>query len=279
MLRRLLIVLVTAGLGVGVTPAVADTAPDYTGIVKLDNCSGSLVRLPGSRATDPGLVLTNGHCESEGMPKPGQVIVDQPSRRAMTLLGSDGRDLGTLRSTKIVYGTMTDTDVTLYQLDSSYRQIASELGGHALTLAASPSDVGTPISVISGYFKRTWSCRIERVVYSVREADWTWKNSIRYTPECDTIHGTSGSPIIDKGTGEVVGVNNTGNDDGNSCTMNNPCEVDEHGTITVLPGRSYGQQTYLLPACLTRDGDADLDRPGCLLPKPQGITLPIPIPA
>lgn len=279
MLRRLLTVLVTAALGIGITPAFADPGSGYTGIVKLDNCSGSLVRLPGSHDNDPGLVLTNGHCESEGMPGPGQVIVNQPSRREMTLLGADGRDLGTLRSTKIVYGTMTNTDVTLYQLDSSYRRIADDLGGHALTLAASPADVGTPIDVVSGYFKRTWSCRIERVVYSVHEADWVWKDSIRYTPSCDTIHGTSGSPVIDTGTGEVVGVNNTGNDDGKSCTMNNPCEVDENGNVTVLRGRSYGQQTYRLPACLTRDGEAALDQPGCMLPKPQGITLPIPIPA
>ena len=271
--------LVTAATGLGIAPAWADSEPGYTGIVKLDNCSGSLVRLPDSRDTDPGLVLTNGHCESEGMPAPGEVIVNRLSRRAMTLLGSDGRDLGTLHSSKIVYGTMTDTDVTLYQLDATFGQISRRLGGHPLTLAASPADVGTPISVVSGYFKRTWTCQIERVVYSVREADWTWRDSIRYTPACDTIHGTSGSPVIDDTTGTVVGINNTGNDDGKSCTVDNPCEVDEHGTVTVLPGRSYGQQTYRLPGCLTRGGEPDLDRPGCMLPKPLGITLPIPIPA
>ncbi|HVW42893.1 MAG TPA: serine protease [Amycolatopsis sp.] len=279
MFRRLLIVLVTALAALAVVPAAADPQPGYTGIVRLDNCSGSLVRLPGSSGTDRGLVLTNGHCESEGMPGPGEVVLDRPSHRSMTLLGPDGRNLGTLYATKIVYGTMTDTDVTLYQLDSSYAQIERRTGGTPLTLAASPADVGTPVNVVSGYFTRTWSCRIERVVYSLREADWTWKDAIRYTPECDTIHGTSGSPIVDATTGQVVGVNNTGNDDGHSCTLDNPCEVDENGAITVLPGRSYGQQTYRLPGCLTSGGEPDLDQPGCMLPKPHGVTLPIPIPA
>ncbi|HJQ45070.1 MAG TPA: serine protease [Amycolatopsis sp.] len=279
MLRRLFIVLVTAVAGLSIVPAAADPQPGYTGIVRLDNCSGSLVRLPGSADTDPALVLTNGHCESEGMPNPGEVIVDQPSRRALTLLAQDGHDLGTLHTTKIVYGTMTDTDVTLYQLDSTYAQIQQQLGGQPLTLADSPADVGTPVNVVSGYFTRTWSCKIERVVYSLQEAGWTWKDSIRYDPACHTIHGTSGSPIVDTTTGLVVGVNNTGNDDGKSCTFDNPCEVDENGHVTVLRGRTYGQQTYRLPACLTQHGEAALDQPGCMLPKPQAVMLPIPIPA
>jgi V8-like Glu-specific endopeptidase len=278
-MRRILTVLTALVLGIGVSPVSAAPATDYTGIIKLSNCSGSLIRLPGSRDTDPALAMTNGHCDEAGMPAPGEVIVDRPTRRSMTLLGADGRDLGTLYSTKVVYGTMTDTDVTLYQLDSTYQQIARRLGGHPLTLAASPADVGTPVSVVSGYFKRTWTCAIDRVVYSLHEAGWVWKDSIRYTPECDTIHGTSGSPIVDSTTGQIVGINNTGNDTGYSCALNNPCEVDENGTGSALPGRTYGQQTYWITACAGADSELDLGRPGCLLPKPAGLTLPIPIPA
>ncbi|GAB3006109.1 serine protease [Amycolatopsis acidiphila] len=273
MVRRCLFVLSVLVLALGAVPASAAPAAGYTGIVKLSNCSGALVRMPGARDTDPALVLTNGHCDEAGMPGPGEVVLDRPARRSMSLLAADGHELGTLNSTKIVYATMTDTDVALYQLDSSYRQISSRLGGNPLTVAASPADVGTPVSVISGYFRRTWTCSIERVLYSLREADWTWKNSIRYTPECATIHGTSGSPVVDAGTGEVVGVNNTGNDDGYSCTLDNPCEVDEQGVVTVLKGRSYGQQTYLLAACV-RSSEIQLDRLGCELPKPAALTLP-----
>ncbi|WAL66088.1 serine protease [Amycolatopsis cynarae] len=275
MLRRSLIVLSVLLLALGTTPAVAAPLAGYTGIVRLSNCSGSLIRLPTSKDTDPALVLTNGHCEESGMPAPGEVIVDRPVRRPMTLLGQDGSVLGTLHSTKIAYATMTDTDVTLYQLDRTYRQIARTLGGHPLTLAAAPADVHTPISVVSGFFKRTWTCSIDRVVYSLHEAGWVWKIAIRYTPECDVIHGTSGSPIIDRTSGEVVGVNNTGNDDGEACSLNNPCEVDENGVVTVLRGRSYGEQTYLLTACAAPGNEIDLNLPGCMLPKPPGFVLPL----
>lgn len=279
MLRRALITLAALLLTVGNTPAVAAPLTGYSGIVKLSNCSGFLVRLPSSKDTDPALVLTNGHCEEGGMPAPGEVVVDQPTRRSMALLGPHGRALGTLHSTKIAYATMTDTDVTLYQLDRTYQQLARTLGGRPLTLAAAPADLHTPVSVVSGFFQQTWTCSIDRVVYSLHEAGWVWKDAIRYTPECDLIHGTSGSPIIDRTTGEVVGINNTGNDQGEACTLNNPCEVDEYGAVNVVRGRSYGEQTYRLTACAAPGNRIDLSLPGCMLPKPSGLVLPLPIPA
>ncbi|GHF74822.1 serine protease [Amycolatopsis bartoniae] len=265
-------------LALSAVPASAAPAPGYTGIVKLSNCSGALVRTAYSRDTDPALVLTNGHCDEAGEPGPGDVVLDRATRRTMQLLGADGDQIATLRSTKLVYGTMTDTDVALYQLDTSYERLA-RVGGKALTLAATPAEPGTRISVVSGYFRRTWTCSVERVLYSLREADWTWKNSIRYTPECDTIHGTSGSPVVDQASGEVVGVNNTGNDDGYSCTLNNPCEVDEQGNVTVLEGRAYAQQTYLLVPCLGPASEIVLDQPDCRLPRPAALMPPSQAPA
>ncbi|WP_116110202.1 trypsin-like serine peptidase [Amycolatopsis ruanii] len=282
MFRRLLTVLavlLTAPALAGVSAASAAPADDYSGIVKLSNCSGSLVRLPQSGEFDRALVLTNGHCLESGMPEAGEVLVNQPVNRKMVLLGGVGRELGRIRATKLVYATMTDTDVALYALDSSYREIARELGGHPLTLAASPADVGTPVSVVSGFFTRTWNCSIERVVYSVREAEWTWKDSIRYAPGCDTIHGTSGSPIVDQGSRQIVGVNNTGNDDGGVCTFNNPCEVDENGVVFARRGLTYGQQTYRIPACFAKNNQLNLTRDGCMLPKPAALPVPVPIPA
>ena len=85
----------------------------------------------------------------------------------------------------------------------------------------------------------------------MEEAGWSWTDSIRYSePGCDTIGGTSGSPIIEEGTRVVVGVNNTSNESGQTCTMNNPCEVSKSGRKTVRKGYSYGQQTYQFYGCL-----------------------------
>ncbi len=117
------------------TAAPALAAVDFAGTVALSNCSGSVVRLPGSADSDPALVLSNGHCLETGFPSPGQVIVGQSSSRTFGLLNSAGTQVATLRANKVVYSTMTDTDVTIYQLTSTYAQIKSSYGIDALTLS------------------------------------------------------------------------------------------------------------------------------------------------
>ncbi|MFG3407291.1 serine protease [Streptomyces sp. NPDC048142] len=272
-------------LGAGAAPVVAaepapqvqEAAPKdgpaakavtFAGTVALSNCSGSVVRSPDSAPTDPALVLSNGHCMESGFPGPGEVVVDQPSSRTFTLLNASGRGVGTLRASRIAYGTMTDTDLSLYELTSTYRQIADRYGIRALELETAHPVAGTAITVASGYWKRTYRCDIDGFVHRLKEGRWTWKDSVRYTPECRTIGGTSGSPVIDDATGKVVAVNNTGNESGQACTVNNPCEVDENGRVTVREGINYAQQTYNMVPCIGIGNKIDLDREGCGLPKP-----------
>lgn len=247
-------------------PAVK--AVTFAGTVSLSNCSGSVIRFPNSEDDDPALVMSNGHCLETGFPAAGEVIVDQASTRTFGLLNSAGTRLGTLRASKIAYATMTDTDVSLYQLTTTYAQIKSTYGITALTLNDTHPTAGTAITVVSGYWKRTYACNIDGFAYRLKEGEWTWKDSVRYTSACQTIGGTSGSPVIDNATGKVVAVNNTGNEDGGRCTDNNPCEVDANGTVTVREGINYAQETYQIPACFGLDNKLDLSRSGCVLPKP-----------
>lgn len=278
--------LVLGLLGASTAPAVAATSPDATsrdaatasqvdakavdfaGTVALSNCSGSVVRMPASEPDDPALVLSNGHCIESGFPAAGEVIVDQPSSRSFGLLNSAGTRVATLRAGKIAYATMTDTDVSLYQLTSTYQQIQSLYGIKALELDAAHPVQGTAIKVVSGYWKRIYSCNVDGFAYRLKEGEWTWKDSVRYTSSCNTIGGTSGSPVVDNVTGKVVAVNNTGNEDGGRCTDNNPCEVDENGAVTVRRGINYAQQTYGIVPCVGLDNKIDLGRPGCVLPRP-----------
>ncbi|MEU8751111.1 serine protease [Streptomyces chartreusis] len=256
----------TESLGQVLNPQVK--AVNFAGTVSLSNCSGSVVRFPASEDNDPALVMSNGHCLETGMPGPGEVVVDRASSRTFGLLNANGSRVGTLRASKIAYGTMTDTDVSIYQLTTTYAQIKSSYGINALTMADSHPTAGTAITVASGYWKRLYSCNIDGFAYRLKEGDWTFKDSVRYTSACNTIGGTSGSPVIDQATNKVVAVNNTGNEDGQRCTVNNPCEVDESGNVTVRQGINYAQQTYQIPACFGVDNKLDLNASGCVLPKP-----------
>ncbi|WP_030749781.1 serine protease [Streptomyces sp. NRRL S-31] len=259
------------------TPHAAKTAQaaqavkatvDFAGTVSLSNCSGSVIRFPGSADTDPALVLTNGHCLETGMPGAGQVVTGQSSSRTFGLLNSAGTKVATLRANQVVYSTMTDTDVTIYRTTTTYAAIKSSYGISPLTVQDTHPVAGTAIKVVSGYWKRVYSCNVDGFVYRLKEGDWTFKDSVRYTSACDTIGGTSGSPVIDAGTGKVVAVNNTGNEDGQRCTVNNPCEVDAAGNVTVRQGINYAQEIYNIPACFTTGNKLDLSASGCTLPKP-----------
>ncbi|SOD84131.1 serine protease [Streptomyces sp. Ag109_G2-15] len=265
--------------GLGATPAVAapqaKTAKaakavtvNFAGTVSLSNCSGSVVRFPNSADSDPALVMTNGHCLETGFPEPGEVITGQSSSRTFGLLNSSGTKVATLRANQVVYSTMTDTDVTIYRLTTTYAAIKSSYGISPLTVQNTHPTTGAAIKVVSGYWKRIYSCNVDGFVYRLKEGDWTWKDSLRYTSACNTIGGTSGSPVIDTSTGNVVAVNNTGNEDGETCTENNPCEVDESGKVTVRQGINYAEETYQIPACFTTGNKLNLSASGCTLPKP-----------
>lgn len=252
-----------------VEPAVQAPGADFTGIAALSNCSASLVRYAESASTDKALVLTNGHCYEGGFLQPGQVLVNRASTRSITLLRPDSSRAGTVRAARILFGTMTKTDMIVYEVNETYASIKSRLNVSPLTLAKQGPANGAGMAVVSGYWKRIYTCSVQATIPQLREGDWTWQNSIKYEqPGCETIGGTSGSPVVSTSTGEVIGINNTGNEDGERCTVNNPCEVDADGNVTVEQGAAYGQQTWWLYTCLTATRTIDLNKAGCELPKP-----------
>jgi len=163
---------------------------------------------------------------------------------------------------------MTGTDVSLYRLSKTFTQLRNTFGVTALTISSAHPVDGSTMFIPSGYWKRIWNCSINGFVTTLREDQWTWHDSIRYSTGCDTIHGTSGSPVVDVASGQIVGINNTGNDNGQMCTLNNPCEVDPDGTTHAYFGQTYGQETYWFTTCLNSARQIDLTVTGCLLTKP-----------
>lgn len=241
---------------------------DFNGIIKLSNCSGAVIYLSGMPLTSKAIAMTNGHCLNAygGMINPGEVILDQQVSRSMSVYNKSQK-LITINVTKVLYATMTDTDMTLYELKESYQDLAKK-GVDYFTLESTHPTIGTSIDIVSGYWDRGYRCTIDKFIYKIKESDWTWKDSIRYSETgCNTIGGTSGAPIIQTGTRTVIGINNTGNESGKKCTMDNPCEVDEQGKVVVKAHASYGQQTYKLYSCLTSNFKIDLSLPYCELFK------------
>lgn len=242
---------------------------NYDGIVKLNNCSGALVRFETSNDNDMAMVMTNGHCVPmpSGFIQPNQFVLNTPAVRTFVFLKNNGSlSFNSVKSTKILYATMTGTDLALYETAMTYADIKSKFNVSAITIESSKANIGESINILSGYWQRAYSCQIDTFVFNIQEAGYTWSDSIRYSQAgCKTIHGTSGSPIISATTGKIIGINNTGNDDGEKCTMNNPCEVSEDGSIYVEKDRSYGQQTYWIYSCLNAQNQFDLNQTGCKL--------------
>lgn len=238
---------------------------NFEGILGLSNCSGSLVRFDDSQDTDKALVLSNGHCT--GMIEPGRIVFNQSNSRSFDVLGAKANKLGTVRAEKILYATMTKTDMSLYQLRETYADIRAKFNIDALTLSREAPDLGTEIEVISGYWKRGYSCAVAAVAPVLKEGKWSFEDAIRYTASCDVVGGTSGSPVLAAGTRTVVAVNNTGNTAGRKCEVNNPCEVNEDGSVIYQKGYSYAQQTFWIYSCRNDQGQVDLKVPGCLLPR------------
>lgn len=241
---------------------------DFEGIVKLSNCSGSLVMFSGMPFTAKAVVMTNGHCIQKpgGYLNPGEVWVNKPIARDMKIFDKNMK-LFPIKTTKILYATMTNTDVAFYELNQSYADIMMATKVRPFFLDSFRPGIAQPIEIISGYWDRGYSCEIDNFVFRIKEGSWTWTDSIRYTEGCDTIGGTSGSPLIAKGEKRVIGINNTSNESGEQCTLNNPCEVNANGDIHFQKGVRYGQQTFNVYSCLSPDFQFDLSRSTCDLPK------------
>jgi V8-like Glu-specific endopeptidase len=202
-----------------------------------------------------------------GFPSPGEFVVNQPSGRRLQLMNSRAQVVADLRATSVMYSTMTTTDLTLYRVNKTYAEILSKTQIRPLTLSSQHPQAGEQIQVVSGYWERGYSCHIDTFAYKMEEAGYTWNDSIRYSkPGCEVIGGTSGSPVIAAGTRTVIAINNTGNESGGRCSMNNPCEINQNGDVFYQRGLSYGQQTYQIYSCLNSQNELDLTLAGCQLP-------------
>lgn len=244
-------------------------AIDFEGIVKLSGCSGSLVTFKGAPKSNKGIVMTNGHCLP--INAPGQVVTNLALKPNTSVGLFDGnKKLNKLPLTRVIYATMTDTDVTFYESSLTYAEIEKQFNTEAFVLNDELVRLGTNIEVVSGYWEISTICEAEAIAPILREDVFIWKNAIRYSSKCMTKGGYSGSPVVELNTRTVVGLHNTGNNGKLDCSENNPCEQDEAGVLIFRElNRRYAQQVFQFYGCLNSKYEIDVKVQGCSAPKPK----------
>ena len=248
----------------------APTQLDYEGTLNVFPVySGSVVRFEGSKATDKALVMTNGHAVKEYDIPAGSAIADQPSNLEFKLApkSGEGATPGYIFSKKLLYATKSQTDLALYQLEESYDSLKTRYGVSPLTISKSEASEGSNIAVVSGRFRYTYNCTVDKIIPRLEESRESYRNAIRYSENCRMTGGVSGSPIIELDSKKIVGIHNTSAGDGAVCSENSPCEV-EGEKRTSKKGASYGQQVADLYSCLDDDNTLNFDLKTCKLPKP-----------
>ncbi len=254
-----------------------------------NTCSGALVTFKGRSSAAPALVLSAAHCSDRGslqLPMggktlaaldAGEVLADVEYRRPLTLdTGNSETPRTCVQSDRIVYASLTDTDVMLLRLDETYDQIERRTGVRPFVVS---DDTSFPerlaLRLPSGLWQNDRFCEIEEMVRTVKEHRWLWSDVMRLRrmdPDtCLTPSGVSGSPLIRKDTNEVIGVLGTTNtESGIPCELHNPCEVKADGSV-VAPAReqSYVHSVHKLYACLDAARNLDTRTPNCLLPRPR----------
>lgn len=236
---------------------------DFNGGVIVNGCSGALMMMEGMRPEQPALVMTNGHCVDIGrlsggkseLLGPGEYLFDYAhnvTEQVVVVVRSPGGASQTVKVERLVFATMTGTDVAIYQLRESYQELEKRYQVKPLTLDRGPVISGTPVVLVSNYYAEMWNCEMGEHT-SLLEGPYTTTRGIQLGHGCHDIYiGISGSPILRAGTRSIVGLANTHfSGSGAPCTFNNPCEYDSTTgkKKTPAPGQTYGVTTSELYLC------------------------------
>jgi hypothetical protein len=235
-------------------------------------CGGTVVQLPGAAPSSPAVLLTNGHClpgiHGLGMIPPGTAYAGIALPPTPVSVWSKAGKLVTAKMTRLLYATMTATDIALIQLDLTNQALLDQ-GVRIVPISdryPAPADAALLLRS-SAEYQQVSACKVGGRVEQLREGDWTFWGPIWLTKECAWSDGTSGSAILDPVSGAVVAIANTTNEDGSECGLENPCEVGPGGQISVVQGRPYAQRVDVILPCIGPDGLLKLANPGCRLSK------------
>ncbi|MBL8228731.1 MAG: trypsin-like peptidase domain-containing protein [Bryobacterales bacterium] len=255
----------------------------YNGIGRLrrgnGNCTATLLKVaseapPGA----PAYVLTAGHCIEE-QADPNAVYANRPEEGFEFVLNwfiDSQQQQRVIPVRRVTYSTMKGQDLAILELAASHDELAAA-GFRALEIAATGPANGIEVEAVHApvsnvpedeRFLRISTCRLEGTANLV-EYHWffydTWKNRC-----ADIWGGSSGSPLLDRGTGQILAVTNTttsgpsargGNWD---CFAGRPCEVTRDGA-RVVESMNYAIPVHGLRQCFNAAGVFSLNQRSCPL--------------
>ena len=182
-------------------------------------------------------------------------FVDTPAERIVTV-----------PVRRVVWASMANTDVAVFELGAT----VGELRARELTPLVFGEQVeeelvvrGVPVSgtPLEDQYLREAACRFDGV-YNLVEFVWTFRRFLRH--DCADIRGgSSGSPVMNRRTGEVVGVMSTAVEGESPCYLGTPCVVG--GEQPEILSGSYSAPVWGWDVCFRNDGRFDPERSGCPL--------------
>ena len=246
-----------------IRPATTD---ELNGMASL-SCSGGFVDI-GRKPQDLAVVITNGHCATSPMMHANQFVQNIPYTRSTIVLGTS-RGFVTVTPSRVLYATLTGTDLALIELKHTNQQLLQQ-GIRQFRISPRMPALGLPVRVTSGFWKETQDCTLSRSIPKIIEgfsdgsapSITTWAYAM--SNECKIRGGYSGTPVLDRQTQEVVALAFTSNENGEMCTESNPCEEDQQGRRTVVRDVGYVARVNDVAGCV-QDGQIVLQKAGCQL--------------
>ena len=263
---------------VGASQLVVAGSPEasrFSAVGRFSNCTGSAVRFPGSSDSTPAYLLTAGHCNDLSST---DIILDRPdtSRNIVFRYWIDqpASNRPAFRTRRILYSTMKATDFALIELDATVGALRAA-GITPLSLSASATQPGEPAewagvpsnsTPSDEVYLRTSECTVSGITDLI-EWRWLWRDMLRH--DCsDIFGGASGSPLISRRSGMVIGVITTSNVGWHDfakdveCWRDNPCEARPDGYV-YRPDTSYAAPVAALAGCHDANGVFSLTAGSC----------------
>jgi hypothetical protein len=249
-------------------------------------CTGTVFIMPVMSGEQNALVLTNGHCldvgdyEWQGARhlRPNQFLFNygiDKANHSMSVFRSRGKGGNNYAMKRIVFGTITVTDLAIIELDVTYSSLKGS-GYRVYQLARHMPKMGMTLEFRSYNQNFDGICRVHGIVPSVVEGPYAWTNVVKMelNEKCRIYPGVSGTPGILKNTNEIYAVGNTEyTSEGKECDIMNPCERDvASGKLRPgLPTQTYAMPTAPLYDCYnTNISYFDFDMMGCKLKNAGG---------